>query len=42
MVSTFPNATIDVIKGAGLFSHEEAPAQVAASLLPALTTPSTN
>ena len=34
MVSTFPNATIDVIEGAGLFSHEEAPAKVAASLLP--------
>jgi pimeloyl-ACP methyl ester carboxylesterase len=37
MVSTFPNATIDVIAGAGLFSHEEAPAEVAAALLPALT-----
>ncbi|MGH1492651.1 MAG: alpha/beta fold hydrolase [Acidimicrobiales bacterium] len=33
MVSTFPNASIDVIEGAGLFSHEEAPAEVAASLL---------
>ncbi|MFW2383351.1 MAG: alpha/beta fold hydrolase [Acidimicrobiales bacterium] len=33
MVSTFPNASIDVIEGAGLFSHEEAPAQVAESLL---------
>jgi haloalkane dehalogenase len=37
MVSTFPNATIDVIDGAGLFSHEEAPAEVAAALLPVLT-----
>jgi haloalkane dehalogenase len=36
MVSTFPNATIDVIDGAGLFSHEEAPAEVAAALLPVL------
>ncbi len=37
MVPTFPNASIDVIEGAGLFSHEEAPAEVAASLLPAIT-----
>lgn len=37
MMSTFPNATIDVIDGAGLFSHEEAPAEVAAALLPVLT-----
>ena len=37
MVSTFPNATIDVIEGAGLFSHEEAPAEVAAALLPTIT-----
>lgn len=36
MVPTFPNATIDVIAGAGLFSHEEAPAEVAASLLQVL------
>lgn len=36
MVSTFPNATIDVIAGAGLFSHEEAPAEVAAALLTVL------
>lgn len=39
MVSTFPNASIDVIERAGLFSHEEAPADVAASLLPTLATP---
>ena len=39
MVSTFPNASIDVIEGAGLFSHEEAPAEVAASLLPTLISP---
>ena len=37
MVSTFPNASIDVIEGAGLFSHEEAPAEVAAALLPTIT-----
>ncbi len=37
MVSEFPNATIDVIEGVGLFSHEEAPAQVADFLLPTLT-----
>ena len=37
MVSTFPNATIDVIEGAGLFSHEEAPAEVAAALLPTIS-----
>jgi len=37
MVPTFPDASIDVINGAGLFSHEEAPAEVAASLLPTLT-----
>jgi pimeloyl-ACP methyl ester carboxylesterase len=37
MVSTFPNASIDVIDGAGLFSHEEAPAEVSAALLQVLT-----
>ena len=42
MVSTFPNASIDIIEGAGLFSHEEAPAQVAAALLPTLSTSPTN
>jgi haloalkane dehalogenase len=36
MVSTFPNAQLSVIKGAGLFSHEERPAEVAQALLPAL------
>lgn len=37
MVNEFPNATIDVLPDIGLFSHEEAPAAVAASLLPTLT-----
>jgi pimeloyl-ACP methyl ester carboxylesterase len=37
MVDTFPNATIEVIEGVGLFSHEEAPAEVAQALLPTLT-----
>ena len=37
MVGDFPNATLDVIKGAGLFSHEERPAEVASALLPTLT-----
>jgi haloalkane dehalogenase len=36
MVSTFSNAQLSVIKGAGLFSHEERPAEVAQALLPAL------
>ncbi len=36
MVATFPDATIDVIEGAGLFSHEERPAEVAAALVPTL------
>jgi pimeloyl-ACP methyl ester carboxylesterase len=36
MVSTFPNATLSVVEGAGLFSHEERPAEVAAALLPTL------
>lgn len=40
MVSEFPDASIDVIEGAGLFSHEEAPADVARALLPTLTAPS--
>ena len=39
MVTTFPNATLTVIEGAGLFSHEERPAEVAAALLPTLSTP---
>lgn len=37
MVNEFPNATLDEIAGAGLFSHEEAPARVAESLLSLLT-----
>ena len=37
MVDTFPNASIEVVEGAGLFSHEEAPAEVARALLPTLT-----
>jgi len=36
MLATFPNATLDVIPGAGLFSHEERPEAVAQALLPAL------
>lgn len=37
MVDTFPDAQLEVIEGAGLFSHEERPAEVAAALLPTLT-----
>jgi pimeloyl-ACP methyl ester carboxylesterase len=37
MVDTFPNATIEIFEGVGLFSHEEAPAEVAQALLPTLT-----
>ena len=37
MVNDFANADLVEIPGAGLFSHEEAPAEVAAALLPALT-----
>jgi pimeloyl-ACP methyl ester carboxylesterase len=37
MAATFPNTRLEVIPGAGLFSHEERPAEVAAALLPALT-----
>lgn len=36
MVATFPDAHLSVVKGAGLFSHEERPADVAAALLPVL------
>ncbi len=36
MVNTFPNATLDVIENAGLFCHEERPAEVARALLPVL------
>lgn len=33
MVATFPDARLEVVAGAGLFSHEERPAEVAAALL---------
>jgi haloalkane dehalogenase len=36
MVGTFRDAKLHVVKGAGLFSHEERPAEVAAALLPTL------
>lgn len=36
MVDTFPDAALHVVEGAGLFSHEEAPTEVAAALLPTL------
>ena len=36
MVGTFPDARLEVIKGAGLFCHEERPAEVAQALLPVL------
>ncbi len=36
MVSEFPNASLEVVEGAGLFAHEERPAEVAAALLPVL------
>ena len=38
MVDTFPDARLAVVDGAGLFSHEERPAEVAAALLEVLTT----
>ena len=37
MVSSFPDARLEVIEGAGLFAHEERPAEVAQALLPVLT-----
>lgn len=37
MVADFNDARLEVIAGAGLFSHEERPAEVAAALLPVLT-----
>ncbi len=37
MVGGFPDAQIEVVEGAGLFSHEERPADVAKALLPTLT-----
>ncbi len=36
MVDTFPDAQLAVIEGAGLFAHEERPAEVASALLPIL------
>jgi haloalkane dehalogenase len=36
MVGTFPHARLTEIPGAGLFCHEERPAEVAAALLPVL------
>ncbi len=36
MVGTFPDATLTEIEGAGLLSHEEKPAEVAAALLPVI------
>jgi pimeloyl-ACP methyl ester carboxylesterase len=39
MVPEFATATFETIPGAGLFSHEERPAEVARALLPTLTTP---
>ncbi len=37
MVETFPEARLHVVPGAGLFAHEERPADVAQALLPTLT-----
>lgn len=37
MVGTFPDARLHVVEGAGLFAHEERPAEVASELLPVLT-----
>ncbi len=37
MVETFPDARLATVRGAGLFSHEEKPAEVAQALLPVLT-----
>jgi pimeloyl-ACP methyl ester carboxylesterase len=36
MVGTFPDARLQVVPGAGLFAHEERPAEVAGALLPVL------
>jgi pimeloyl-ACP methyl ester carboxylesterase len=38
MAGTFPDAQLSTIEGAGLFSHEERPAEVADALLPTLST----
>ena len=37
MLATLPNARLAVVEGAGLFSHEERPDDVAQALLPVLT-----
>jgi pimeloyl-ACP methyl ester carboxylesterase len=37
MIADFADARLEVIPGAGLFSHEERPADVADALLPTLT-----
>ena len=37
MVESFPNARLEVVPNAGLFAHEERPAEVAEALLPLLT-----
>jgi pimeloyl-ACP methyl ester carboxylesterase len=37
MVGDFADAQLSVVPGAGLFAHEERPAEVAAALLPVLT-----
>ena len=39
MAETFPDAALTVIEGAGLFCHEERPAEVAAAMLPVLLGP---
>ncbi len=36
MLETFPDARLESVEGAGLFSHEERPAEVARALLPIL------
>lgn len=38
MLDEFPRASLTIVEGAGLFSHEERPAEVARALLPLLTT----
>ena len=37
MMSTFPDARLHLVEGAGLFVHEERPEEVATALLPVLT-----
>jgi pimeloyl-ACP methyl ester carboxylesterase len=37
MVGTCPDARLEVVEGAVLFSHEERPTEVARALLPTLT-----